>query len=90
MAACAESPAPSDEGPPNGVGTPLPEVAEIVCEPDGVIRLARTSVTVQRDGLHVHVDVRMDEPVLVDGLWVDDQVQPGETDLVTIRTHPAR
>lgn len=84
MAACAEHPAPSDEGPPNGVGTPLPEVAEIVCEPDGVIRLARPSVTVQQDGVHVHVDVRMDEPVLVDGLWVDDQVQPGETDLVTV------
>jgi hypothetical protein len=55
-----------------------------VCEPNGVIRLARPSVTVQRDGLHVHVDVRMDEPVLVDGLWVDGQVQPGKNDLVTV------
>jgi hypothetical protein len=84
MAACADAPAPSDEGPPNGVGTPLPDVAEIVCEPDGVMRLRQPSVSVQPDGLHVHVDVSLKEPVHVDGLWLDEEVQPGETDLVTI------
>lgn len=83
MGACGDAPAPI-EGPPNGVGTPLPEVVEIVCEDDGVIRLLQPSIAIQLDGLHVHIDVRIDEPVLVDGLWLDEHVRPGESDLVTI------
>ena len=32
----------------------------------------------------MHVDVSLDEPVRVDGLWFDREVQPGGTDLVTV------
>lgn len=81
---CADPPGPYDEDPQNGQPVAAPDVAEIVCEPDGVIRVLRPTVDVRPDGVHVHVDVRLDEPVVIDGLWLGPRVQPGETDLITI------
>ncbi len=80
MTACADAPAPPDEGPPNSAGTPLPDVAEIVCEPDRDDPPGTAERPVQPDGVHVHVDVSLKEPVHVDGLLLDEEVQPGETD----------
>jgi hypothetical protein len=84
--ACAESPEPTDDGPPNGAGTPLPEVAEIVCEPDGATQVLTPEVVVQSDGVHIHVNVLLEEAAFLDGFrWVGigPKIQPGERDLVT-------
>jgi hypothetical protein len=80
---CADPPEPTDEGPPNEPAT-VPDVAEIVCEDDGVIRLLEPSVRAQPDGLHLRVEVSLDEPVQLDGPWLDEPFQPGATDFVTV------
>jgi hypothetical protein len=68
LAACAD---PSE--PESGA----PDVAEIVCESDGSTTVLTPTVRVQRDGLHVHVVSRLDEPAELVGLGRD--VEPGET-----------
>jgi hypothetical protein len=83
IGACADGPAPPEEGPPDVAGTPFPEVAELVCEADETTRILTPSVVVQADGLHVHVDVLLGEPAQIDGVWPHPRIRPGERDFVS-------
>jgi hypothetical protein len=80
VTACAEPLPPTDSVP---TGAP-PSVAQLICEPDGRTRVVTPEARVQPDGIHVHVQVLLDEPVVLDGLWLDRRVGPGEADIVTL------
>jgi hypothetical protein len=80
--ACADPPAPGEEGPPN-VPAVVPDVAEIVCEADGSTTVRTPQVVVQPDGIHVHVVNRLDEPASVNGFGFD--IDEGDTTHVTGR-----
>jgi hypothetical protein len=81
--ACADPPAPVEEGPPNAVPEGVPDVAEIVCEADGSTTVRTPEVVVQPDGIHVHVVNRLDEPASVNGFGFD--IDEGDTTHVTGR-----
>lgn len=83
VVACADPPAPGEEGPPNAVPEGVPDVAEIVCEADGTTTVRTPQVVVQRDGIHVSVVSRLDEPASV-GLFGRD-VEPGRAEFVSAR-----
>jgi hypothetical protein len=82
--ACADPPDPADQRPLSDQPTAVADIAEVVCEADGAIRLLEPSVRVRPDGLHVRVEVSLDEPVHLDGPWLDEPLQPGATDVVTV------
>lgn len=63
----------------------LPEVAQIVCDADGTTVVLTPEVAVQEDGVHVHVENRLDEPASVGGLAFD--ASPGTSD-ITLATPP--
>jgi hypothetical protein len=84
LVACAEAPSPGNQGPLYGQPAAIRDVAQVVCEADGRIRLLEPSVRAQPDGLHIRVDVSLDEPVQLDGPWLDEPLQPGAADVVTV------
>lgn len=84
LIACADPPEPTDESLQNSQTDVAQDVAEVVCEAGGAIRVLDPRVRAQPDGLHVRVEVSLDGPVQLDGLWLDEPVQPGRTDVVTL------
>ncbi|MGH2642118.1 MAG: hypothetical protein ACRDGO_10520 [Actinomycetota bacterium] len=74
LTGCADTPAgPGGEGPVN--------IVEIVCEADGSTTVRTPEVSVQPDGVHVHVLSRLDEPASVGAFAMD--VEPGTTEFVS-------
>jgi hypothetical protein len=63
---------------PIAISDDAPTRAELVCGPDGSLRLSIDRVQPQRDGVHLRVINRFDEPVSVEGF----DANPGETDWV--------
>ena len=84
LVACADPPDPGDQRPLSDQPAAVADVAEIVCEANGAIRLLEPSVRVQPDGLHVRLKVSLDEPVQLDGARLDEPLKPGATDVVTV------
>jgi len=82
LVACADAP-PRDL---QRQGEPLPDVARILCEADGATSVLTPQVVAQRDGVHLVVDSRLDEPAsLVGGFGFD--VDPGASEW-TLQTGP--
>ena len=69
LAACAE---PRQSATPD---TSAPELAAIVCEPDGTTTMPAGEVAVKPDGLHLVVENRLGEAASLNGLGMD--VNPG-------------
>lgn len=67
LAACAEAPPAAQGG-----GEATPDVGRIVCEADGSTSVLTPAVLAQRDGVHLVVDSRLDEPAsLIGGFGFD-------------------
>lgn len=82
LGACADAP-PASRG---GDGESAPPVGRIVCEADGSASVLTPEVLAQRDGVHLVVDSRLDEPAsLVGGFGFD--VDPGLSEW-TLQTAP--
>lgn len=82
LAGCADAP------PATGSrkGRETPTVARIVCEADGTTSVPTPEVLAQRDGVHLVVDSRLDEPAsLIGGFGFD--VDPGVSEW-TLQTGP--
>jgi hypothetical protein len=72
LAACADAPPAAR----NGSGKATPTVARIICEADGTTSVLTPEVLAQRDGVHLVVDSRLDEPAsLIGGFGFD--IDPG-------------
>ena len=85
LTSCADTPATRPSTDPPREETSPPDVAEIVCEADGTTSVLTPEVAVQEDGVHVHIENRLDEPASVGGLAFD--ASPGISD-VTLSTPP--
>jgi hypothetical protein len=84
LVVCADPASPGDQASVNGPLAVIPDVAQVVCETDGAIRLLEPSIRAQPDGLHIRVDVSLDEPVQLSGPWMDEPLPPGTTNVVTV------
>jgi hypothetical protein len=60
-----------------GQNKPLPRVARIVCEADGTTSVLTPQVEAQRDGVHLVVNSRLDEPASLIGGLAGLDVDPG-------------
>ncbi|MGH2591422.1 MAG: hypothetical protein ACRDGW_11590 [Actinomycetota bacterium] len=82
LAACADTP-PAAQGVD---GEATPDVGRIVCEADGSTSVFTPEVLARRDGVHLVVDNRLDEPAsLIGGFGFD--VDPGVSEW-TLQTAP--
>lgn len=82
LAACADAPPAAR----NESGEATPAVARIICEADGSTSVLTPEVHAQRDGVHLVVDSRLDEPAsLIGGFGFD--VDPGVSEW-TLQTGP--